>query len=313
LKIIFISLFFLTLLSCAKNSAEKVAAAIDVAQSLLSNGDCAGALKELSAVGNQPNNGLYLIVLASAHACSADFQEIRFLENDLVNIVTTTPTSTLKSFSVLSLSAETSTDSDAYSSLIEGINVLLSSTTPAASQTQREIIFGTRRGGEMGISALLMNIVNLGKFLRYYGNADATGVKGAGTGTNSCFMNYTDPRAQALIASSATGACTSNNDGHADLDISTTSGKRRICEGLMSFTNILDILGNIDLSAVTDLAKLEDIFTQVNTFKIAAQTAGVGTLMDMTSQVACENYLTVSSQRLDMEYLFSILFDGGLQ
>jgi hypothetical protein len=137
-------------------------------------------------------------------------------------------------------------------------------------------------------------------------------VKGGGSGTNSCFLNYNDPRAQALTGVS-TGACSSDTDGNADLDQSTAAGKRRICEGAMLLTNTIDILDNLDLSNSSTLSVLEDISSQVNSFKTAATAAGLGTIINMTSQSDCETFLQTPAQLLDMEYFYALVFDTGLQ
>lgn len=310
----FLILFILILFSsCAKNAQEQRDYALDVARTMLSSGNCSGALKELKAIGNQPNDAIYLITLASAYACYANFNEISFLETDLAQHLDTTNANTImKTLATMSLSAETAADSVGYIGIRDGLAVLLNSTASAPSQVDRDAKFNFR-GGEMGVQALILSLVNLGKFLRYYGNADSVGTKGAGTATNHCFIKYNDPRAQAVVAADNTDACSSNNNGHVDLDQTTTIGKRRMCEGLMYVTNTLDILNNMDLSGNSDLAKLEQVATQVNTFKAAAVAAGLGTLINMTSQSTCETYLNTPAQLLDMEYMYSLIFESGLK
>ncbi len=309
----FIFLFCLLLFSsCAKNSVEETNEAIDVALTLLSDGKCDEALSVLGEIGNQPSNGVYLQVLASAHACKADFDQITFVNNDLTSIDTTSGSTILKTASVMTLSAEVAADSADFSAIKTAYNIILNSTAVAPSQVNRTNSFGVRKSGDMGVQALILNIVNLGKFLNFFGNVDATGVKGAGVAANSCFINYNDPRAQ-MATGVSTGACVSDNDGHPDLDQSTAVGKRRLCEGLMLVTNTLDILDNIDLSASSSLSKLEDVSAQVNTFKTIAVAAGLGTLINMTSQSECETYLNTPAQLLDMEYLYALVFETGLQ
>src|SRR5690606_6850796 len=108
--------------------------------------------------------------------------------------------------------------------------------------------------GDMGVQALILNMVNLGKFFYYFGNVDATGEKGEGPGSNSCFIDYNDSRAK-LIIGNGTGACTDSISGHPELDQSTEAGRRRMCEGFVLLTNFLDILENIDLSQSSSLSK----------------------------------------------------------
>lgn len=297
--------------SCSKNPEDATREAIDIALSYLSDGECDEAIEVLRDAEDL-ENPTYLQVLASAYACKSNFDATAFLSGDIANLVTTNQFTIMTGIAKFSTSAETESDSVAFTSMRTGINLILDSTTGAPSQVSRDTEFGIRRSGDMGIQVMMMTIVNLGKFLHYYGNVDANGAKGAGTGTNNCFINYNDPRAQAATGIS-TGACVSDNDGHPDLDQSTDAGKRRLCEGLVLLTNTLDVLDNIDVSGSSDLAKLESIGTQVNNFRTAAVAAGLGTLIGMTSQSECEQHVSVPAQLLDMEYLYALVFDSGLQ
>jgi hypothetical protein len=301
----------LFLSACAQNPQEKLAAAIDVALTHLSHGECDDAIDVLEDSGSDGKDPTYVQVLASAYACKAGFDEIAFISDDLASIDATSSATILKSMAIMSLSTETAADSADFSSIKTAINTILNTTSPIG-QVERTTKYGTRKSGDLGVQGLILNVVNLGKFLNYYGNVNATGVKGGGASANQCFLNYNDPRAQALTGVS-TGACVSDNDGSPDLDQTTAAGKRRICEGLMLITNTLDILDNIDLSNSSTLSKLEDIASQVDNFKTAATAAGLGTLINMTSQSSCETYLQTPAQLLDMEYLYALVFETGLQ
>jgi hypothetical protein len=298
--------------SCGKSTEEKTDEVIDIALTYLSENECDDALDVLLDVGVQNNNGIYLQVLASAYACKAGFDEISFISADIPALVTTNVSTLMKSLSILSESAESSTDSLTYTSIRSGINTILNATSGNPSQVNRTSKFGPRRGADLGVQALILNIVNWGKFLRYYGNTDNTGVKGAGAGSNNCFLDYNDPRAQLIISGSQGGACVSNTDGHADLDQTTEAGKRRICEGIMVINNSLDILDNLDLSSISVLSKLEDFGAQVSSFKTAATAAGLGTIANMTSQAECEEYASVPGQLLDLEYFYALVFEKSL-
>lgn len=299
--------------SCAKNPVEATDEAIDIALSFLSNGKCEEAISVLGEVGNQSSNPIYLQVLASAHACKANFSEVAFVADDLASMNTTSGATIFRSFSILSSSSEIIPDSNDYTDILTGLNVILNSTTGNPGQVSRSDKFGSRKAGDLGVQALILSIVNFGKFLNYYGNVSATGVKGGGTvSANTCFLNYNDTRATALTGVS-TGACISDSAGHLELNQSTATGKRRLCEGLIYLTNILDILENIDLSNSSSLSKLEEVATKVVLFKTAAVTAGLGTLINMTSQSACETYIAAPLRLLDMEYFYALVFESGLQ
>lgn len=311
---LFMLFFFL---SCGSNSEQEIDSAIDVALTHLSNNECDDALKVLGDVNDGSGNAIYLQVLASAHACKAGHNEVRFIAEDLESLDTTSFATILTSLTKFSLSAETAVDSDAYTSIKTGIQTILSSTAGDPSHLDRVSKFGARKAGDLSVQALTLSLVNLGKFLNYYGNVDVNGTKGAGTGTNSCFINYTDARARAVIdPGNLGGACTVFNDGHPELSFaaaSLTNTKRRLCEGLMLITNLLDILESIDLSGSSTLAKLGEITAEVEIIKAAAVAAGLGDLINMTSQSVCEAHLDTASNLEDMEYLYSLLFESGLQ
>lgn len=306
-----ILLTILLLSACAPKPEEKLAEAIDRALTHLSAGECDAAIDVLEESESDGDDPVYIQVLASAYACKADFDEIQFVSEDLADLDTTSGATIFKSMSLMSLSSETAADSVGYANIKRAINTILNSTS-TIGQTHRTTAFGARKAGDMGVQALILNIVNFGKFLNYYGNVSATGVKGGGSGSNSCFINYNDPRAQALTGVS-TGACTVDNDGSTELDQTTVVGKRRICEGVMLLTNAIDILDNLDLSNSSTLSKLEDVSTQVNTYKTAATTAGLGNIINMTSQSECETFLNTPAQLLDMEYFYALVLETGLQ
>lgn len=309
-RLLLIALIF-TFSGCSKNPADATREAIDIALTYLSDGECDEAIRVLRDA-EDTDNPVYLQVLASAYACKSNFNATQFLSTDIANLDTTDQFTIMTGLAKFTTSTETEADSDPYTAMRTGINLILDSTTGAPSQVTRDTQFGVRRSGDMGIQVMMMSIVNLGKFMHYYGNVDAAGAKGAGPGSNNCFINYNDPRAQAVTGVS-TGACVADNDGHPDIDQSTDTGKRRLCEGLVLLTNTLDVLDNIDVSGSSDLSKLESIGSQVDNFRTAAVAAGLGTLISMTSQADCEAHIAVPAQLLDMEYLYALVFESGLQ
>lgn len=308
-------IFFIIFLSvsCAKNPAEQASEAIDIALTYLSSGECDEAIDVLEEAKDQEDNAIYLQVLASAYACKADYDEIAVISDDLSGLDTTTPNSIMSSLATMTHSPETIADSADYVNLRLAINILLNSTTGSPAHTARVTKFGPRKAGDMSVQALLLNVVNLGKFMNFYGNVNASGAKGGGSNTNSCFLSYTDARAQGVATGPTGGACNAVNDGHPDLDQSTDEGKRRMCEGLMLVTNTLDILDNLELTGSDELSVLEDVSTQVNTFKAAAVAAGLSTLINMTSQSTCVTALNTPATLNDMEYLYALVFEAGLQ
>ncbi len=311
---IFILLF---LLSCGSNPDQEIDSAIDVALTHLSNNECDDALKVLGEIKDGTGNAIFLQVLASAHACKANHDEVRFIAEDLEDLDTTSFATIMSSLSKFALSSESEADSNPYTSIKAGINTILSSTAGVPSHLERVNKFGTRKAGDLSVQALTLSLVNLGKFLNYYGNVDANGNKGKGTGTNTCFLNYTDTRARAVIDPGGLGGfCTVFNNGHPDLSLaaaSLTTSKRRLCEGLMLVTNMLDVLENLDLSGSSTLSKLGEISAEAELIKTEAVAAGLGDLINMTSQSVCEDHLDTAANLEDMEYLYSLIFESGLQ
>lgn len=313
----FILLLLFILTSCSQKPEEETSEAIDVALSHLSKEECNEAIKVLLDAGVQNNDAVYLQVLASAYACKAGYDEVAFISHDLMNIDTTSAFTLFHGIASFSLSPETTPDSANYVAIRTGLNYLLNSTT-TAGQAPREAKFGARKSGDMGVQALMLNVVNFGKFLNYYGNVDSSGEKGQGTtSTNHCFLNYTDNRAQALVALlPAANNCNSNTDGHPDLSFAAADlpvTKRRLCEGLMTVTNLIDILNNIDISGSSELSALQEIADEVNTYKALAEDAGLGTLINTLSQSECETLLNTASNLDDMQLLYAILFEAGLE
>jgi hypothetical protein len=305
---LFILLFFA---SCSQNKELEATNAIDVALTHLSNEDCGKAIEVLERVKDQTGNAVYVQVLASAYACRANFVATKFIADDVPKL---NSSSLFKALATLRLSAETEADSSTYKDLRYALDLLVATD----GQANREARFGVRKAGDMGVEIIMLSLVQLGKFLRYYGDADANGVKGAGPGTNTCFMNYTGDAALLITSSSAGGNCTTANGGHAELSITSPNearGQRRLCEGLMLLTNALDVLFNIDLSNIDSLSSLEDAATKIQEFKddALAIEPDLETLLTTTSQTACETLLADPTEQGHMQLIYAALFESGLQ
>jgi hypothetical protein len=302
------------ILSCAKKPSELTAEALDVALSHLSKNECDEALKILLKVENEDDNPVYLQVLASAYACKADFNEVIFVEDDLATLLTTSTQTIMTSLTKMTMSFQSAVDSDNYQSILKGMNILLNATSGVPNQTSRNQKFGPRRGAYIGSQALFLGLVNLGKFLNYFGNVNVAGSKGLGSGTNSCFINYTDTIAENLILIGGIGGiCNSVTDGHPDLDLTTDAGRRRACEGVVLIANVIDIIDNLEFSGSDDLKILEEFSAQVNLFLDIAENAGLGSLVNLRSQSDCETLMNTPSNLNDLEHYYALIFEKGLQ
>lgn len=304
--------------------------AIDIAQSLLSQGECQKAIDLLEDVGRDLKNPIYLQVLASGYACRAGFDEITFFSQD-IPVLDITAAGFLNSLTQFSTSAETEADSETYKDLRIAINILLEiKEGEAPSQADRNTTFGKRRAGDMGSQYLFLALAQLGKFLHFYGNVNAAGNKGLGAAgvdeqgatASTCFVDYeaaTDAAAYVDLGTSPGGICddTTVDIGHPDLSFAVASidtSKRRMCEGLMLFTNIVDVLKNIDLSSNTSLGNITQLMTLLDTFESSVTTVdpGLQTLYDMTSQADCESYVSNQANFERLQLMYAVLFETGL-
>lgn len=299
----FILIFsFLLISSCGNNPEEEAYQAIDQALTLLSEEKCSDAIKLLEDLKDQDENPVWVKTLASAYACKAGFRMIKFVDDDIEAI---DDNDLLGSISTLSYSDETSTDSEAYEAMKQSLKIL--GRTDFKQET-RNADFGRRHGEDMGVQVLIYSLMQYGKYLNWYGNVDATGKKGAGTNSNSCYLNYSyGPAIAAVGANPVSNACQTTNDGHPDL--SGGNLIERMCEGITLMTIIIDTINGIDLSGSSTLSSLEDIVTEVNTYRVAADSAGIGYLLDVTSPAECEILLTDPADMNNAELLFALVLE----
>jgi hypothetical protein len=316
--IVFILTFIFS--SCAKKPEQEVEAAIDQAQTYLTYNKCQRAIDLLEEVGRTKENPIYLQVLASAYACRAGYSEITLLGRDLGNI---NPAALFPSLSILPLSqTKRAADSQAYQDLRTAINLLLHTDNNQPSQVRREQKYGPRKAGDMGVQALLMMFSQLGKYLNFYGNVANTGAnrgrKGSGAANvdeqgavaSNCFFQY-DNNNSALLLAIPNGVCT-NNRPHPDLDLSISASirHRRMCEGLMLITNIMDILENISLPDTSSMKPLEELAEQIDQIK-SNLNPSLSTLVETTAQQTCET-LVAGDEANNAEILFIALFEAQL-
>ncbi len=298
--ILILSLFIAS--SCGNNPNEEAYQAIDQALTFLSDGECDKAIEILEELKEQDKNPVFLKTYASAYACKAGFDSIRFVSTDVAAINSLI---LLQSISRLSFSDETTVDSANYLSMKKALNILGRSDF---KQVTRRSDFGKRHGEDMGVQVLIYSIMQFGKYLNWYGNVDIVGKKGAGSNTNDCFLNYTYAPAQGVIGTlPASNACQGSTFGHPDL--SGANLIKRMCEGITLMTNIFDTLNNIDLTGSSSLSSLENIVTEINSYRTDANAAGVGYLLDVTSPVACEALLANAADMNNAQLLFALTLE----
>ena len=318
--------FLILFCSCAKKPAEEVDEAIDLALTYLSDGKCDKAIDVLEEVGRDLENAIYLQVLASAYACRAGFDERTFLADDIPKI-DSTAANLMKSLTTMTLSPETVADSDEYTDLRTSLEILLYVDANPPSQAAREAKYGPRKAGDMGVQTLFLSLTQLGRFLHFYGNVDAAGIKGAGTAStdeqgvtpSNCFVEYTYASAVTALGLAA-GTCNdmSSDDGHPNMlfapAATLTITKRKMCEGLMLVNNIVDILNNLTLPSDSSMGDLTNVTTTVNASKalIIAADPALQTLLDTTSQEDCETLVAAAGEFDNLQLIYAMLFEGGL-
>lgn len=288
LKLPFILVISLVLISCAKTDEEEVRSVIAEAKYHLSSMDCSDAIDVLDEVSFQEDNADYISVYASAQACSAGYKELDFFQDELTNLDSSNFIGSLAAFS--SSLDETTADSTAYVAMDNAIKTLLgydnSSGTPSTSN--RNSKFGTNESGDMSLQALYMLFYQMGKHFALYGNAGSDGAKGGDANSfgNDCIYSYTTQDAVDWITANGAslGTCNTANgtNGSDFLENPETSAdiKTRLCNGIIYYNNMMDILGNVTLPASDSLGDVSNIQTALNTLMTAAELAETGAIND---------------------------------
>lgn len=332
-------LFFLALfIACAKTDEAAVRSAIQEAKYFLNTSDCSSAKSVLEDVDFQEDNASYISTYASAQACVAGYTELDTLFGG--NLSNISSASLITSLAAFDSSNDTIEDSVAYTALDAAITTLLSyddSTSP--STISRNAKFGTKQSGDLSMQAMYLLFVQIGKHFALYGNAEhaadpPTGVKGGGTFGNSCIYSYTTQDAVEFVtdfgALSQLGSCTaaSGTQGSDFLEAPETAAdiKRRLCQGIVYFNNLLDILSNMTLPGSDSLGDVSNISTALQALMLVAQTAetsaaagkyndgdvngqnAIAALKDVTSQSVCE---AVTIERI--EKFYAIFFESVYQ
>ncbi len=297
-------LILTTILSCGKTNQQEVEDALFHARQLLTGGRCAEALEALAKIPAQPKNVDYLKLSASGHACIGGYSTPTFFLTDLSK-VSASQTAFLGSLATFSTSNMTSNASQDYLSLKTAINILLlGGGNTTSSYANRTATLGSLDNNNLSVFALYMILVELGKFMNYYGNVDdSTGVKGGGAGINECYMDYTDATAQAGIALQGGDSCDLFNEGSADLNAS----RARQCEGIVLFNNFIDIINNVSFSG-SNSGSLGNLSGSVTSACSAGATFNAETC-DVKTFSECVND-TTNIDNVQIERYYGIIFEN---
>lgn len=301
-------------ISCGKNDEQKVIDAIESAHILLSTSQCQPAIDLLEGIGRQPKNAHYLKALSTAYACRAGYSTSTFFGSDVEKTASPAP---LGGITTYSTSLETFTvpltNDTKFADLRTAINLLLyaggipSTTEPASSE--RAKYFSSNQAADINTQLAFMMMVQTGRLFKVYANTSNAGVKGAGSGSNNCFTDYsavTDDEVEGILALQE-GACTVTNSPHVQLDsnlVSVPERRKRLCEGVVLLNGILELLPSILVSAGGgDLDDLDDVTDDLTAAKAALVSVyPAGEVLSVLSQSNCETSTGITEETLESYY-----------
>lgn len=278
-KVIILIIFSLLFISCGFDAQEKREQAILSANIQLSERNCNEAIQALQSVPFSWKDPTFLRTLSLAYACKGNFDVLTLFSDDLplFGSVANSPLGGLSRFSTSS-DMESPTDTD-YVNIFTGLNYLLyaggidsdEDPTPA----KRDAFFEQQEVQEIEMLAFYELLVNLGRFLYYFGNADEDGVKGGGGQSNKCFIVYDNLPLEGsafflrdYLDLGITGACSkarSADSGHESLynDDDGSRNTEALCEGVVLINNFFELLPRVissisgdDFDAIDDISEV---------------------------------------------------------
>ncbi len=275
-KVITLIILSLLFISCGFDAQEERDQAILSANIQLSERNCNEAIKALQAVPFTWKDPTFLRTFSLAYACKGNFNVVTLFSDDLplFGSVANSPLGGLSRFSTSS-DMKSPTDTD-YLNIFTGLNYLLyaggidsdEDPTPA----KRDAVFELQEVQEMEMLAFYELLVNLGRFLYYFGNADEDGIKGDGLQSNKCFIVYDNLPLEGsafflrdYLDIGLTGSCSkarAADSGHEYL-YNADDGSRNteaLCEGVVLINNFFELLPRV-LSSIagSDFDAIDDI------------------------------------------------------
>lgn len=303
--------------SCGDQSESDVERGIHSAISDLTSGSCQRAIDTLNEVGYQKKNIRYLKTYASAYSCRAGYSTPVFFDDDLPLVGDPSPFGGFSRFSTAGTMNQPQEGS--YRDLRRAINALLYAggipidVHPTIQERKRLLDDELLKDLHAQLFYLIMN--QFGKFLHYYGNSSASGVKGSGGSSNNCLLNYDmgisydGVTIGDYLNNSSTGACTSSEDGHPDMGADGSNlNVERLCEGVIWFNHLVtlipEVLANTSGNDFSDISDIQsDLDAALQTF--ATNTGS--NVVNMYGQKTCEsNY---ASNDDDLQIFYAVIFE----
>lgn len=302
----FFLLLFL-LISCGVDPQGERDQAILTANIQLSSRNCNDAISALEAVPFSWEDPTFLKTLSLSYACKGKFDVLNLFTNDLplFGSVNDSPLGGLSIFST-STDMESHTDTD-FLSMNTALDYLIYaggiSKDENPTHEKRKSFFESQDLQELEMLAFYEILVNLGRFLNYYGNVNSDGEKGAGSNhENKCFLVYDNFPLESggnlrdFFGLGITGSCTkarAGNSGHEflyDQDEGTRSIER-LCQGVVLFNNFFAIIPHVlesitgqDFDEVSDISNLLSFQLAIAEAAKSGVTAKVG---EVLSQDLC--------------------------
>lgn len=305
---------FILLFSCAKTPEQEIISAKKEALYFLTEEECTSAKNILDTVTPDSDDASYHSIYASVYQCYAGLKQLDIID-DLSSLSAPSVSSlwgTLAAFGLAQI--ETTADSTAYSNTMLAINTLLNSdggTSPSAAN--RITVFGEQAAGDMNLQLLLLITVELGKFLKYYGQAGTDGAKGGANGGAGCLAAYNDATA-ANHADDSSACSNPGTESTSEMATGNVDYVRRLCEGVVLFNNYADVLSNISFSSnsseLGDLSDVGALLTNMVSIANGLEPAAVSAYESIQSQNACETLAnTNATQKNYLERYFALLLD----
>jgi hypothetical protein len=308
--LLFILLLF-SLFSCGATNDDKLKDAILDAEIALGSSNCQYAIDVLETYGRVKTNALYLKTLASAYACRAGYSTPKFFSSDLTLAASLPPLGGLSLFSTSGVTVTNPLQNDpSFIDLQTAINILLyaggiaSTTEPTVAE--RAKYFSSDQAGDINSQLLFMELVQMGKYLRVYGNGSATGIKGSGAASNSCFTSYSNaPGAVQAVIPAFPGACKSIASSHAQLIGSlspATTRKTRLCHGVILLNGMFDLLPSVVGAAsggsLTSISAMTAAISGAKTALLVLD-SGIGSVLTTVNQSTCEDNAVVTVPNIE--------------
>lgn len=320
MRLCYLSLLFLLIISCGASKEEEVERALVSASNALTESDCDAAINSLASVSYQTNNAEYVKLYASAYACLAGYKTTTFFDQDITKI---SGSNILSEFTTFTLAQrnESGVIDASFQNMQTAIDALMyssgipTSTNPTSALRNQE--FSNAETAEINSLLFYLLVNQLGSYFYFYGNTNSTGVKGGGEINNQvCLYNYdidndTNNALDSYLSNQSTGgSCNATGlVGSAQLTDGSVMNVSRACRAITLFNALFDTFENITISSIGE----DDLSIVFSGLKNILDKAGDyaftdNSILSITSQTLCET--NFASNDRDLQLFFAIVFEA---